>query len=734
MYKSAFLVLFIIYSTNCSSVSYSPKFSPEVAISSGGFNYYCNIKRLSNDFLIVEYLDTNIFYLTFQIIDTSGNKFGLPHSAPTSSNANFDPIESLVNGRFVLLWYTLGLMQANIYSNDGTLIVTLNDVTNGIVVYDSYEAVALPDGGFVIIWAGPDIYTFYYRFFDANGNALTSPVSYTISGNEISAPCAKALSTTSVLLCFKMVIAVGLTEYQMCDILTYIGGTGSPLTLFNCYHSFRDTFSISMTRLVNGYYAVAATAEDNYVTVTVISNSLTIVKPTSTVSDNLLSRYPEVIAHTDGEFTVFFDYALAVVQGITRNDIIYQRYDSSYNKLGSNQNLNNSVFGLGRQILSAVDWINSSVALCWMTNTGLNDIYYQIFELYTNCKNSLLYIKTDTTSNLKTILTSSITDPSITAIFITNIPSLGNVVTSTGDPVTLNAKTLIDDINYKSPGILGSFKFTYYSINADSQKSSDCTLTFGVCYPSCETCTSVGSNANHYCSKCKAGYNLQNSSFCYKGCPSATNGISYYIDSTTNACELCQDSCQDCANGYSCTTCKDGYLNVQNYIVNNCVTSCPIGYDQNNSTCIECNIKSSNGTCLNCLDEDLYYYQYQCIDSCPSDLTPDIQNICADCTNRISYKGTCYDICPDKTFYNNTLNTCYTCEDKKMKYYNNTCIETCPIGSVLSKNNICITCKSQGLYYYVNECVDVCPFGMVENDNTCFCEQLIIQGIYINIL
>jgi hypothetical protein len=730
MLKYVILNLLFI-ATLSGTINYSAKFNPEIKVSSLTTSYkYCNIKRLTNNNFVVLFTDSNTMKLKYQFIDSSGTKLGSLLTLPLYLYANFDIIEPMSNGRFIILFteYNGGYyLNARIFNNDGITVTQISNITTNLSsFYDIILLVVFVDNGFAALWSTIGGSNFVYRFYDASGNSLTNLITFNDGGSAIYAPVAKAITNTTFMLCYKLDSG---GENVKCDILGYSGGTGTPISVYSNAGPSREIMSMSLAKLPNGNYALSWAYLSTYIKLAVIDPSLNIILSYITINDYTPADHPKFVVHANSEYSVFFEESVTT-GGISRTEVVYQKFTIYNERIGSNVVLNTNFYEQGRQFPSVVETTSYNLAACWnVLNTG--NIYFQLFSpASTSCQYFSLNIKTLTTLSLKNSFTSGITDQNLDSILIyfSSLPSLGALVTSNGSKISTNTAYKYDNINYNSPPSQVSFNITYSIVNSNTNAQSVCTMNLGVCYPTCETCSAIGNSTNHLCNSCSAGYIFQDSN-CISACPTTVQGVSYYFNSKNNACNKCLDSCQECTDGVSCTICKTGYLKVQDYTLNNCVTSCPTGYTLTNSTCFTCDFRNSDSSCITCSGSTPYLYQYKCTDSCPSSLYPNTKNLCIDCTNKIVYKVICYDACPEKTFYDETLKTCYTCEDRKMRYYNNTCISNCPVGSSLNKDNVCETCKSQNKYYYDNNCVDLCPFGYIENNSLSECDLLTIQGI-----
>ena len=104
----------------------------------------------------------------------------------------------------------------------------------------------------------------------------------------------------------------------------------------------------------------------------------------------------------------------------------------------------------------------------------------------------------------------------------------------------------------------------------------------------------------------------------------------------------------------------------------------------------------------------------------------------------------CKTTCPPP-YFPTTVATCGKCSSLEMKYYNHTCVSTCPITTYSELNEYdeedecqpcyigCDTCKdgtkytcsscSDGFYFYNNTCSSGCPSDMFANPQTNVCDQ-----------
>lgn len=132
---------------------------------------------------------------------------------------------------------------------------------------------------------------------------------------------------------------------------------------------------------------------------------------------------------------------------------------------------------------------------------------------------------------------------------------------------------------------------------------------------------------------------------CELTCPST-----YYKDDVTSSCMQCPIGCDVCLET-SCSTCITGYVHVQKYstcskicsqslpyyLDGACSGSCPKGTfllddlvtcQKCSPVCAECSVKASN--CTKC--QGKFWYNYNCVGSCPNDYYVDSDNFCRQCS------------------------------------------------------------------------------------------------------
>lgn len=144
-------------------------------------------------------------------------------------------------------------------------------------------------------------------------------------------------------------------------------------------------------------------------------------------------------------------------------------------------------------------------------------------------------------------------------------------------------------------------------------------------------------------------FGFQGTGKCENSCP-----VGYFSNITTKQCEICPTGCSGCY-GTTCSSCSTGYVFVAKYSTCNkicsislpyflngkCVSSCSPGTfmlddlvtcQRCNSICAECSKLASN--CTKCAGA--FWYNYNCVGSCPSSYYVDGNNACQQCSSNPS--------------------------------------------------------------------------------------------------
>ena len=251
------------------------------------------------------------------------------------------------------------------------------------------------------------------------------------------------------------------------------------------------------------------------------------------------------------------------------------------------------------------------------------------------------------------------------------------------------------------------------SVTTNTCTAPPCTVCTS-CHAECNNCDG-GSNTD--CIDCSSPRFLLNKQ-CYTICPipffgRLTNNKCeagcihhYYPDETDRVCKSCHSDCDNCFGPLNtdCLSCLAPYFLLMKDGLMECVENCGDGFISNEAqrTCLACEV--SCNTCNNiaknsCLTCSLprYFFDNQCLTSCPP--------------NYYGNNATkhCETDCPQKTFAQKTVNTCWPCSLE---------CKTC-IG--LSKDD-CVECEPN--YYFQNtSCVSLCSSGYYEVKNSMKCER-----------
>jgi len=308
------------------------------------------------------------------------------------------------------------------------------------------------------------------------------------------------------------------------------------------------------------------------------------------------------------------------------------------------------------------------------------------------------------------------------------------------------------------------------------------------------------------CTTCFDGYLLLGDNQCVQPCPTGfyldenndcvacdtTSGNPWckppcadgnYPDFSKNECETCKDECSKCTSATVCTECK-----ASNYFIadkNDCVTTCPTGYLNDDTTspisckkcdtgCVECSTTYDN--CTRC-EKDFYYvpphvgqplgkcYEvcldgsyfdrgtYTCTDCLSNCKECDSTAICYECKNNFFLQSNateCKDSCPFGSFVNTTSRKCESCESNCLVCFDSTtcivcnspfnlnngdCVSQCPQGK-FAEAGVCKDCSTDCLvctdaatcttcgndkFLSDNKCVTTCPDNFYGNTTTMAC-------------
>jgi hypothetical protein len=699
---------------------------------------YPKVKRFDNKNFVIAFFDDSASKIGFQIYDQVGRKIGTNVAiGPASSSVYKRYLEVIPGNLFITAINNAGDIEAFIYNYNGIFQSQFAVNSDMMGVYDSVDVLRLTNGNLVFVWTKLTT-AIYYRVFDSNGNNLGSSI---MVDDLISVKCSPSLKPgtgSSFMLCWRK--NVGIFDSIYCRYHNEAGALGAGNVLIDSFiSSSRDSFSLTIEKLNNGNYVLAysicpSVCSVYFSIITPAGASVILQKNVNTVSPVLDNKAPEVAALSGGGFVI--TYSGQQAPGGDYN-AYKQIYDQSGNAVGS---LLKSHFYDPTDPFPSVTGIdNDGYIITWTsvnqaTPSSNNDNYFNIWypdEINVTCSNFSIVLPTSSSAALD--FTSHISDDYMDELHVkfSILPSSGTVkLTSNGSTAVVNTGYMHDILVYNSSSTHGTFSITYTAVDYFTNISPSCTVNISVCYPSCQTCTSVGTAGDHLCTSCRSGYFSLGSS-CFLPCPSSFGGSYYYPNTAANTCIQCSSPCDQCTGANECVTCANGYLLVDDLTTNNCQVTCPVGYYKLGNTCKKCDPDCTacfdsasqctscisamfyysstnqcmtacpsgyfgNGqhTCVTCKDNNQFNFDSGCVTKCPDSYIPDTDNYCKKCIGYM-YQNTCYTSCPEGTFTNKASQTCYTCTDINMITFNRACISSCPDGYLLT-NNTCETCSSRG--------------------------------------
>ena len=244
-----------------------------------------------------------------------------------------------------------------------------------------------------------------------------------------------------------------------------------------------------------------------------------------------------------------------------------------------------------------------------------------------------------------------------------------------------------------------------------------------------EACITCRSDDLNYCELCEA-VNVTYNGKCLAECPTGT-----FIKGRN--CVDCENNCDTCYDAQICLQCSSGYVEYKH----DCLQQCPKGYVNINGHCIECATKycdvcdvNNLTQCITCDKEHSILYEHKCYNKCPirtyydnsvNTCKPCITG-CLTCLNDTTCESCdlehwrypddklCYTECPATTYVNSTVLECYNCPSDNCKH-------CCP-----NNPSLCLECLDGYLEYFDNEgyrhCVTTCPRGYYryKHTNTCY--------------
>lgn len=198
---------------------------------------------------------------------------------------------------------------------------------------------------------------------------------------------------------------------------------------------------------------------------------------------------------------------------------------------------------------------------------------------------------------------------------------------------------------------------------------------------------------------------------CLPTCPEK-----YFIN-LNNVCSPCVEGCKKCENSNSCKICEEGY-----YMKNGlCVKDCNDNYVLKNNECIKCNdndcIKCYENNPKNCIScrPGSFLYGLNCVETCPAETYPSLNNICETCKNDCSSCTSKFDC---KKCKGNKVLQGYDCKDEcdlgytslmKTSYICKYCTESNCL-KCSANENYCNECKKP-MVLIEGKCVTSCPDG-----------------------
>jgi len=104
---------------------------------------------------------------------------------------------------------------------------------------------------------------------------------------------------------------------------------------------------------------------------------------------------------------------------------------------------------------------------------------------------------------------------------------------------------------------------------------------------------------------------------------------------------------------------------------------------------------------------------------------------CQECKSpEFVFSEMCLNKCPSKYGIDDTSNSCFLCKSRNLFYLQTSdkCLSSCPNLFGPDKNNVCTYCISIGKVFYNNNCIDKCPIGYVSDPNTGSCTSCTSNG------
>jgi proprotein convertase subtilisin/kexin type 5 len=215
---------------------------------------------------------------------------------------------------------------------------------------------------------------------------------------------------------------------------------------------------------------------------------------------------------------------------------------------------------------------------------------------------------------------------------------------------------------------------------------------------------------------------------CLSSCP-----LGYYNENVLLICEQCNAKCSNCTNYTYCLTCLEGYLDS----TNNCVDSCSLGFyaQLSDRTCRLCDLtcSSCSNISTNCITCATGYVLVQ--------LTLSSSMCSTSCSStEYSINGICY-ACSSPCLQCTSSTNCVSCiQGTILLQSSQSCVSVCPL-STYESNGICLpcastcgscanltyclTCTNSSLYVYLGGCYQNCPSQYYSDNFTKMCVECI---------
>jgi hypothetical protein len=608
--------------------------------------YYPHIVKLDNDYFVISYIDTNSNKLYFQIYNPVGDKVG-NNVQVGNSNCRFKRyIEALAANSFIIAGSDSGLITAYIYDYQGNFIKQFsvnNDMTGFL---DTIDITRLDNSNVVISW-NKDSNSVYYRIFTKYGNSVISSTLFLGSATAKRSHCVKGGANNIFALCWIMTSSPNDIVY--CRIMNSTGGYVSGLLTVDTFPTASiDTMPLSIERTSSDDFVIVYSNDpSNYDMIfTIIDTAPSIIK-SPTIVNSISGGFgtPDVSALSTGGFVI--TYFGLCASSCTKYNVYTQKYNSSYNTVGSNIVIpvNTSVHHL---YSSVAGLSNGGYAVTWYSNnqesgSSYGDVYFNLWygDITTiTCQDVSIVLGTSYSTTID--FASSITDDWVEGVSVkfNTLPTVGQLkLTTNGSLVAANTAYANDILKFDSDTNYGSYSVIYTVTDYFGNVSSTCKLDIGICYSSCNTCTQVGNINNNKCLTCKPGYNSLNS-MCYSTCPTNYGGSKHYTNQSAGKCIQCTSPCDECTDQFSCTTCAAGFVLLPGVTSNNCGTNCPTGYWKDevpscqkcSSLCTACTTSAT--TCTSCIATAYFTKdKNQCSTVCPDGYATDGQKNCIICQN-----------------------------------------------------------------------------------------------------